>query len=496
MENRIRVLLIEDDPDYTMLLNMYVNEACGETVKYLLESAVSLHAGLDLLARQEYDIVLLDLMLPDSQGLETLVKVRAKAPSLPVVVLTNFDQDDAGLEAIAHGAQDFLSKSKLDAGRLKHAIGFALARDRVFRQMEKLVDGSPDGMVIVDRSGMVRYANAAALDLFGRRREQFVGRVFDYPLTPDQRLELKLPGRSGEEIAAEMRVAEIEWKGYPARVATIRDVSELKKLEQVRAEVRERRRTDQLKDNLLSTVAHELRTPLSVVKAVVGSLRDRLAGPLSPEQADLIAVGDRNIGRLTRLLNNFLDLTRLESRRARVARQSLDPLELLQEICAGVQMANRGRPVSFHFQFPETLPSVYVDADMIAQVIGNLLDNAVRFARARVVVRAAATAGAVEVSVADDGRGIPPEKIADLFDKFVQLDRPKGGEGYKGTGLGLAISREIVVLNGGRIWAGNEPGGGACFRFTLPLSPASAAMPQEEGPHEQARASKSPDRGR
>ena len=487
MEQRVRVLLIEDDPDYTMLMSMYVNEACGDALKYLLESAVSLQAGLDLLSRQEYDIVLLDLMLPDSQGLDTLVKIRAKVPSLPVVVLTNLDQDDAGLEAITHGAQDFLSKSKLDAGRLRHAIGFALARDRVFHQMEKLVDGSPDGMVIIDRSRMVRYANAAALNLFGRKWEQFIGRLFDYDLTTDRAVALKLPSRSGDELSAEMRVAEIEWKGYPAWVATIRDVSELKKLEQVRAEVRERQHTDQLKDQLLSTVAHELRTPLSVVKAVVGTLRDHLAGPLTGEQTEMVSIADRNISRLTRLLNNFLDLTRLESRRARISRQPLDPLELIQEVAEGVRMANRGRPIDFVFDFPKELPSVHVDSDMIAQVIGNLLDNALRYARARVTVRASATADAVEVSVIDDGPGIPKEKIADLFDKFVQLDRPKGGQGYKGTGLGLAISREIVTLNGGRIWADNAPGRGACFRFTLPLSSKTAASPLEEDSHAQVR---------
>ncbi len=470
--------MIEDDPDYTMLMSVYINEACGEALKYLLESAVSLQAGLDLLSRQEYDIVLLDLMLPDSRGLDTLLKVRAQAPSLPVVVLTNLDQDDAGIEAIAHGAQDFLSKNRLDAGRLRHAIGFALARDRVFHQMEKLVEGSPDGMVIVDRSRMVRYANAAALELFGRKREKFVGRLFDYELSLDRAVELTLPGRSGEPLAAEMRAADIEWKGYPAWIATIRDISELKKLEQVRAEVRERRHADQLKDQLMSTVAHELRTPLSVISALVGALRERLPGPLSPEQAKMLATADRHIGRLCRLLNNFLDLARLESKRAEVSRQALDPLALIQEVCEDMRMASRGRRIAFLLELPKALPRVSADADMIAQVLINLIDNALRYAHARVIVRAAATDDAVEISVADDGPGIPEGKRADLFDKFVQLERPKGGAGYKGTGLGLAISREIMALNEGRIWADSAPDCGACFRFTLPLSSKSAAAPR------------------
>ena len=482
MEQRVRVLLIEDDPDYTLLMNMYINEACGETLRYVLESADSLQSGLDLLAREEFDIVLTDLMLPDSRGLETLVKVRAKAPGLPVVVLTNIDQEDAGLEAIARGAQDFLSKNRVDGLRLRHSIGFALERNRLFRQMESLVDGSPDGMVIVDRDGMVRYANPAALALFGKTKDQLVGRLFEHDAEPGRAIELAISAGPDRRLSAEMRVAEIEWRGYPARLASIRDVTELKKLEEVRAEVRERTRMDQMKDQLLSTVAHELRTPLSIIKAVVGTLRDHLAGPLSADQEELIASADRNINRLTRLLNNFLDLSRLESRRARVNRRAVDPLELIREVTEGVRMANRGRNVVFLYDLPESAPNVHVDADMIAQVLGNLLDNALRYARARVLVRVARTPEAVEVSVVDDGPGIPPDKFSDLFNKFVQLDRPRGGSGYKGTGLGLAISREIIGINDGKIWAENASGRGACFRFTLPIAAASAEERQEE-PH-------------
>ncbi|MFI5344973.1 MAG: ATP-binding protein [Elusimicrobiota bacterium] len=484
MEQRVRVLLIEDDPDYTMLMNMYVNEACGDTLRYVLESADSLQSGLDLLARHEYDIVLTDLMLPDSRGLETLLKVRAKAPGLPAVVLTNNDQEDVGLEAIAHGAQDFLSKSKVDATRLRHAIAFALERNRLFRQMEALVDGSPDGTVIVDRDRLVRYANPAAAALFGKKKEQLIGRLFEYELASGRSIELNIRKEPGPDALVEMRTAEIEWRGCPAWLATLRDVTELKKLEEVRAEVRDRMRADQMKDQLLSTVAHELRTPLSVIKAVVGTMRDHLAGPMNADQEGLIASADRNINRLTRLLNNFLDLSRLESRRARVSRKAVEPIGLIREVAEGVRMANRARPVVFLYDLPENSPDVHVDADMIAQVLGNLLDNALRYARARVLVRAALQEDALEVSVVDDGPGIPPEKIADLFNKFVQLDRPKGGSGYKGTGLGLAISREIMALNGGKITAENASGRGACFRFTLPIAtPGDAAG---EVPHARA----------
>lgn len=481
MEQTVRILLIEDDPDYALLMSSYVNAACGASVRYVLVGAETLADGLARLREEDFDVALLDLMLPDSKGMDTLRRVRAAAPGVPLVVLTNLDQEDIGREAIANGAQDFLSKSRIDAGRLRNAIAYALERERLFGQMRALVDGSPDGIVIVDRAKAVRYANPAAAALFGRPREGWVGAPFEHPLEPGQAVRLRLTPEPGREVQAELRCAEIEWKGRPAWMATVRDVSELTKLEEARAEVRERVRMDQLKDQLLSTVAHELRSPLSVVKAVVATLRDRLAGPLTDEQGELIHNADRNIDRLNRLLNNFLDLSRLESRQARVSRQAVDPVGLVREIAEGVRMANRGRPVVILYDLPETAPPVHVDADMMAQVLANLLENALRYARARVLVRATAAPSHVEVSVVDDGPGIPPDRFADLFNKFVQLDRPRGGSGYKGTGLGLAICREIVALNDGKIWAENAAGRGACFRFTMPF--AAAESEREETPH-------------
>ena len=469
MEQRIRVLLIEDDPDYALLMNLYVNEACGDALTYVLESSVSLEGGIDLLARKEFDIVLLDLMLPDSQGLDTLARLRARAPSVPVVVLTNLEPDGAGVKAIGAGAQDFLIKSKVDARELRRAIGYALERSKLFGQMEALARESPDGVVIVDADGMVRYANPAALSLLGRPVEQVQGRLFEYPLPSEGPFELTL-SHSEKPRSAELRLAPIVWKGDKARLVTMRDITELKRLEQMRAEVKEQRRMDQLKDKLLSTVSHELRTPLSIIKAAVCTVRDKLAGPLTEDQEDMLTTADRNITRLARILNNFLDLSRLESGAATVDMKPLDAAEFLREATEDLRLASKSKDVTLLLDLGPDLPEVVADRDMLAQVLGNLLDNALRYARDRVRVRARREGSELVVSVIDDGRGIPEGKAAGLFDRFVQLDRPKGGGGYKGTGLGLAICREILALNGGRIWAANEKGWGAGFHFALPAA--------------------------
>jgi len=482
MDKSVRILLIEDDPDYTLLMNLYVHEACGNVLKQEMVNAVSLAQGLDQLARGEFDIVLLDLMLPDSQGLETLARLREAAPGVPVVVLTNMALEETGLQAIGAGAQDFLIKSRIDAQQLSRTIGYALERSRLYGQMESLVRTAPDGLVIVDSARVVRYANPAALALFKRTQEEVQGRLFDYPLEGSGPSELKLPSDSGE-VTVEARMGPIEWRGSKAQLVTLRDITELRKYEQVRAEIKERRDMDVLKDKMLSTVSHELRTPLSIVKMAVGTIRDRLAGPLTSEQENMIQTADRNISRLTRILSNFLDLSRLESGSAYVDPQAFDPAELVREITDDLRMTYKYKNVSLTVDAASPGAAVRADRDMITQVLGNLLDNALRYARDRVQVRVRTLDGEVVVSVIDDGRGIPKGKSADLFNKFVQLDRPRGGEGYKGTGLGLAICREIMTINGGRIWADNVKGWGAGFHIALPAVAADAAQAADGGRH-------------
>ena len=474
MEKRIRVLLIEDDPDQTHLINLYMNEACGPLLMYVMECADSLRGGLEILAKKDFDVVLLDLMLPDSQGLETLFRVRDQARGASIIVLTNFDEEETGLAAIAHGAQDFLIKIKMDALCLRRAVSYALERHRLFRQMETVVENSPDGMVVVDAAGDVRCLNSAARALFGTKAEQMLGKPFGFSVRSEQGQELRLPGLGDQERTAEMRVTQVEWRGHPAWLASIRDITELKKLEQIRADIKQQRHMDQLKENLVHTVSHDLRSPLSVIKAAVGNLKDRFAGPLTPKQSQLLETLDRHLDRLTRQLNNFLDLSRLESGRIEVKRQRVEIQELMETAVAGFKPLLKERGLALEAEIAPELPPADADPDMVAQVLGNLLDNALRHARAEIKLRAAVNrSGELCISVCDDGPGFAPDKIPSLFDKFVQFDRPSAGESRKSVALGLAICHEALRANGGRIWAENGPAGGALFHFTLP--PRAAA---------------------
>ena len=265
---------------------------------------------------------------------------------------------------------------------------------------------------------------------------------------------------------------------YYGRVWHFRDVTEARKFAALKAENAKRRELDALKDQFIGVVSHELRTPLTIVRTAVDSLRAGVAGELSLKQREIADLCGRNILRLSKLINNLLDISRLESGRAKARIERLDLRPLLRDMEANFRMmaSGSGKDLKIEIDAPRALPLVRGDPELIGEVLYNLLDNAARFARGAVRVRVRRERGSaagresagVRVEVIDDGPGIPPEQIGLIFDKFSQVERAIGGGGYKGTGLGLAICKEIMGLHGCEIAVESTPGRGARFRFFLP----------------------------
>jgi signal transduction histidine kinase len=356
IEKAINILLIEAGGDESALLRRSLADSSDGFPIHIKEAA-RLSAGCRLLARERFDAVLIDLALSQGAGIEGFRKVRAQAPSTPVVVLTGLQDEAAAIQAVREGAQDYVIKGTPDCCLLKRALRHAIERSRLARELEL--------------------------------KSQFVGRI-----------------------------------------------------------------------------SHELRNSLATVKTAVFCLDDGLTGPLAPRQARLVEMISRNVDRQVRLIDNILDLARLQSGKLKMERRPVALAALIEELRSEFRLNGGSRRLET--DLPESLPMVDGDADLLIQVLRNLLNNACRFARGRVTVKAAQRPGEVVVSVADDGPGIPAERIGELFGAFVQLDRPREGRGYKGTGLGLAICKEVVEGHGGRIWAESVPGAGACFHFALP----------------------------
>jgi signal transduction histidine kinase len=242
-------------------------------------------------------------------------------------------------------------------------------------------------------------------------------------------------------------------------------------------------RFDQLKNDLVATVAHELRTPLTSLRMALHLCTEGVVGPLSPKQADLLFAARDDCERLQVIVDELLNLSRIESGQIELHRRRVDPESLVASAADVHQAAARQAEVTLVTEVPPGLPDVFVDADRVALVFGNLVTNALRFAPpgSRILLRAEAEAGeagpagardhrvalpgAVRFTVEDQGPGIAPEHQAGLFEKFFRVPGSPTG----GSGLGLFIAKGIVQAHEGRIGVGSAPGR-TTFWFTVPAA--------------------------
>ena len=227
---------------------------------------------------------------------------------------------------------------------------------------------------------------------------------------------------------------------------------------------------ERLRRELVANVSHELKTPISALRAHLENLLDGVEEP----NADTLALMLQQSERLSRLVDQLLDLSRLESGDLPLEVEPVELAPLVQRVVSEVQMARPDRHVEVRNQVPEGLPAISADRERIHQVLFNLLDNAFRFTPpgGEVRVTAVRSNGSCEVSVEDTGPGISQEHLPLVFERFFRVD-PSRSRGDGGTGIGLAIARSVVEAHGGRIWAESDDGGGSRFRFRLPVKEGS-----------------------
>ena len=227
---------------------------------------------------------------------------------------------------------------------------------------------------------------------------------------------------------------------------------------------------DRLKDDFISTVTHELRTPLTSIRAFTEILRDNPKLP-DAQRENFLGIVIRESERLTRLINQVLDLSKIESGNTAWQSIQFDMRDVIHESAAAVGQLFRDSGVTLTRELPDDAPEIVADRDRVMQVMMNLLSNAAKFCASgegRVVVKLTHEAQALRVDAIDNGVGISVEDQAVIFDKFRQVGDTLT-EKPKGSGLGLAISRQIIEHLGGRLWVTSQPGAGATFSFTLSL---------------------------
>ena len=241
-------------------------------------------------------------------------------------------------------------------------------------------------------------------------------------------------------------------------------------------DITERRAIEKLKGEFVSTVSHELRTPLTSIRGALGLLSSGLLGPVAEKGQRMLEIAVANTDRLVRLINDILDLERIESGKVELTRGVVDARAVVDHAREGLQsMADQEEIRIFVEPFAGSL---WGDSDRLIQTLTNLIGNAIKFSPPNTTVTLSGNAGAAEFTfcVADEGRGIPEDKLPLIFQRFSQVDasdsRAKGG-----SGLGLAICQSIVTAHGGRIWAEKNLPAGSRLQFTIPLAVSSNIEP-------------------
>jgi two-component system sensor histidine kinase KdpD len=236
-------------------------------------------------------------------------------------------------------------------------------------------------------------------------------------------------------------------------------------------------RTDALRSALLSSVSHDLRTPLSSIKAAASSLLQEDVEWDEETKRSFASAIEREADRLNRLVGNLLDMSRIEGGALKAEKEWYSIEEVIHDVIGHMNTVLQDRDVSK--DIPDNLPPVELDYLQIDQVLTNLIENAVRYTppQSPIEITVKHMEGQIMISIADRGPGIPPYDLERIFDKFYRVSGAKRrNSSVMGTGLGLAVCRGLVEAHGGRIWAENRPEGGAVFRFTLPLEKAEGYM--------------------
>jgi len=477
-DKKAKILIVDDDESSRRSLSLILGKS-----GYDAEAVVTGREALKKSKEGFFNVALIDIKLPDMEGVELLAPFKEMHPGMAVIMITGYASVETAVQALNEGASAYILKP-FDIDEVLVVIREFLEKQRLIeekRQAEEalrrsetnfreVITNSADSMVIVGTDGIVRFVNPAAESLFGRKADELAGTPFDFPIVPGDTTELNIASGDGKAALVEMRVVESEWQGENAYLASLRDITER---QQLLAElVQTRQQQLELKSRFLSHVSHELRSPLAVVHQFITILLDGLAGSLSPEQCEHLDVVLRNVNQLRTMVNDLLEVTRAEMGRLAVNPQNLSLGEFIPEVLMAFQTATT-KGISLSADVRSDLPLVCADPDRVRQILINLIDNAIKFTPENGTV----TVGAREynedpdfvcVSVADTGRGIPPEESEKIFDYLYQVE-VNDQTGHKGLGLGLYICKELVSRHGGRIWVESQPGYGSTFFFTLPV---------------------------
>ncbi len=441
-------------------------EALAESDHQELKNEASRITGL---ARTSNRVVLVALVI--GIGLSLLISaLLARHLLKPIRALTT------SARALGEGnlEQDVPVTSRDELGELALTFNTMAAKLRAYREattakvlriqrtMEATLTSTPDPLFLVDHNGKPEVRNPAAETLFPNGLPQILSLRICHVLTSRAHY---LPTGYDHVITIPH---EREERHYLPRILSIGDtLTGHGGAALILQDVTKFRLLDDAKNNLVGTVSHELKTPLTSLRMAVYLLLEKHVGPLNPSQIDLLETARDDADRLLRILNDLLDLSRLESGASALNFRNIAPADLLAEMAREMKTIADAAQQTISIQLAPHLPQLHVDPDRLRHVFINLLANASKYSPPSTTITLyadRADQGYLRCGVRDQGPGIPSESIPHVFEKFYRVP----SETRKGAGIGLTIAREIVIAHGGTISCQSSPGHGSDFYFLLP----------------------------
>ncbi len=342
------------------------------------------------------------------------------------------------------------------------------------KETEVVIRSIAEGLVVVDAKGNVIMMNPAAEKLLGVSKKDKIGRPILENLKKEQLVSLAKdsPGTEGKEIEIVSKEDDTK-KVLRSSSAIIEDKDgQTIGMVSVLSDVTKQRELDRMKSNFVSNVTHELRTPLIAIQKSISLLLSKTAGQISENQEQFLSIADRNLKKLSMLIDDLLDLSKFEAGKMEFRYKEIFIEEIIEEAVLNLNTGARTKSIKIEQRIDGKIPKVNVDPNRRGQVLNNLVGNAIKFTpeRGNILIEASFKKdnNEVEVSVQDTGIGIGKENLSKVFGRFYQIGERTPTD-ISGTGVGLSITKEIIELHGGRIWAESEKGSWTRFIFRLPV---------------------------
>jgi len=489
MAQEFTILVVDDEK--------VIRDGCTLVLKsegYRVATAANGQEALELLETTPVNVVLCDLKMPVMGALEVLEQVGRRFPDIPVIVITGLGTVDDAVECMKRGAYDFVTKPfRIDPLTLcvKRALEKQLLERETRRLQEEqarnlytlameqsrmhiIVNCMADGLLVTNRNLEVVLCNPSFLRLAGFQSPPALpaplGECFTDPALKEA-LEDLITGQEPDRcLYQEIRKGKTYLRAMSApflgpdqqvlgTVTVFHDVTSFKEL-------------DEMKTFFVNMASHELRAPLSAIKMQHSVILEGLAGGLTEKQREILTRAHDKIQGLLDLINELLDVARIEAGHRQLELAPLEIGTVLQEIVNLLQVKAQDQKVSLKLMVPNGLPPIVADRRGMEEVFTNLISNAINYSPdgGDVVISAQLRADRLEVKVKDHGIGIEPDEISKIFDKFYRVKDAKARQ-VIGTGLGLTLVKGIVDMHQGDIELESQVGRGSTFTVFLPLKP-------------------------